>query len=143
MQIQVNAINESSSQCKYSYLLKEKKKEKKKDRKKLVLFLSLSPRRDIVDAVRGEVEFSAVQSLSRDPLPVFPARSPCEQFWPGQGCPLFGVVHPAFPLPTLQGALKDGFREAVVACDMPEPRKIPSLHSCQKRFLPVAEKASE
>ena len=42
-----------------------------------------------------------------------------------QGCPLFGVVHPAFlPLtmvsPTLQGALKDGFGEAVVACDMPE-----------------------
>ena len=28
MQIQVNAINESSSQCKYSYLLKEKEKEK-------------------------------------------------------------------------------------------------------------------
>ena len=39
-------------------------------------------------------------------------RRPCEQFWHGQGCPLFDVDHPAFPLPTtasptLQGALKD------------------------------------
>ena len=40
----------------------------------------------------------------------------------------------AYP-PTLQGALKDGFEEAVVACDMPEPCRFPSLHSCQKRFL--------
>ena len=44
----------------------------------------------------------------------------------------FDVVHPAFPLlttasPTLQGVLKDGFGEAVVACDMPEPCKFPSL----------------
>ena len=31
--------------------------------------------------------------------------------------------------------MKDGFREAVVACDMPEPGKFPSLDSCQKRFL--------
>ena len=45
----------------------------------------------------------------------------------------------AFPLKTpvsliLQGALKDGFGEAVVACDMPELCKFPSLDSCQKRF---------
>ena len=33
----------------------------------------------------------------------------------------------------LQGALKDDFGEAVVACDMPEPCKFPSLDSCQKR----------
>ena len=50
------------------------------------------------------------------------------------------VVHPAFPLlttvsPTLQGALKVGFGEAVVACNMPEPCKFPSLDSCQRRFL--------
>ena len=38
-------------------------------------------------------------------------------------------------LPTIQGALKDGFEEAVVACDSPEPFKFPSLDSCQKRFL--------
>ena len=36
------------------------------------------------------------------------------------------VVHPAVPLPTtasptLQGVWKDGFGDAVVACDMPEP----------------------
>ena len=37
--------------------------------------------------------------------------------------------------PTLQGALKNGFGEAPVACDMPEPCKLPSLDSCQKRFL--------
>ena len=41
-------------------------------------------------------------------------------------------VHSAFPLPTttsptLQGALKDGFGEAAVVCDMPEPCKLPSL----------------
>ena len=47
-------------------------------------------------------------------------------FWHGQGCPLFGVGHPAFPLPTtasptLQDALKDGFWAAAEACGMPEP----------------------
>ena len=45
-----------------------------------------------------------------------------------------------FPLsttssPSLQCALKDGFGEAVVACDMPELFQFPSLDSCQKRFL--------
>ena len=49
-------------------------------------------------------------------------------------------VHPAFPLlttasPTLQGVLKNGFGEAVVAFDKPEPCKFPSLGSCQERFL--------
>ena len=53
---------------------------------------------------------------------------------------MLSIQHPCHPLPTtasptLQGALKDGFREAVVACDMPEPCKCPSLYSCQKRFL--------
>ena len=37
--------------------------------------------------------------------------------------------------PTLQGALKDGYGEAVVACDMPEPCDFLSLDSYQKRFL--------
>ena len=37
--------------------------------------------------------------------------------------------------PTLQGALKDGFGEAVVACDMPEPCQISSVGSCQKRSV--------
>ena len=58
----------------------------------------------------------------------------------GKGCPFLYVVHPAFPppttaSPTLQGALKDGFGEAVVACDMPETGKFPSLDSCQEKFL--------
>ena len=53
---------------------------------------------------------------------------------------VFDVVHPAFPLPTtapltLQGVQKDGFGEAVVACDMPEPCMYQSLDSCQKRFV--------
>ena len=74
------------------------------------------------------------------PLQFFSAGAPCEQFWHGQGCPLFDVVHQAFPLsttasPTLQDALKDGFGEAVVACDMPKPWKFPSFDSCQKRFM--------
>ena len=56
------------------------------------------------------------------------------------GRPPFDFAHPAFPLPTtasstLQGALKDGCGEAVLACDMPEPLECPSLDSCQKRFL--------
>ena len=38
--------------------------------------------------------------FSRDPPPVFSAGGPCEQFWYGQECPLFDVVHLAFPLPT-------------------------------------------
>ena len=38
-------------------------------------------------------------------------------------------------LPTLQGALKDGFVEAVMACDMPKPCRFLSLDWCQKRFL--------
>ena len=53
------------------------------------------------------------------------------------GMPTLDVVYPAFPLPTtsspsLQGALKDGFGEAVVACDMPEPCEFLSLDRCQK-----------
>ena len=78
-------------------------------------------------ATSGTVHFRSVQSLdrlgrqggheerfSRDPLPVFSVGGPWEQFWHGQGCPLFDVVHPAFSLPTtasptLQGALKNGF----------------------------------
>ena len=104
----------------------------------------------------GSIQFSSVQfssvpwligslrdheeRFSRDPLPVFSAEGLCEQFWHGQGCPLFDVVHPAFPLsttasPILQGSLKDGFGESVVACDMPEPCKFPSLDRCQKMFL--------
>ena len=30
--------------------------------------------------------------------------------------------------------MNNGFREAVVACDMPEPCKFPSLGSSQKKF---------
>ena len=49
------------------------------------------------------------------------------------------VAHPAFPLPTsvsptLQGALKDVFREAVVMFDMPEP--------CKFLFLTIARRGS-
>ena len=49
-------------------------------------------------------------------------------------------VHPAFPLPitaasALQGALKGGFGEALVARDMPEPCEFPSLDSLQKRVF--------
>ena len=49
-----------------------------------------------------------------------------------QGRPFFDVVHSAFLLPitaspTLQGTLKDGFREAVVSRDISEPCEFPSL----------------
>ena len=61
-------------------------------------------------------------------------------FCRGKGALLSDVVYPAFPLPTtasptLQGVLKDSFGGAVVACDMPEPCKFPSLVCCQKRLL--------
>ena len=77
--------------------------------------------------------------FSRDPLPDFSAGGPCEQFWRWQGCPHFDVVHPTFPLPitvspTLQGALKNKFGEAVMACNMSETCKFPSLDSWQKRL---------
>ena len=66
--------------------------------------------------------------MKDNPFRVFSAEGPCEQFWHGHGCPLFDVVCPAYPLLTtatltFQGALNDGFGEAVVACDMPEPCK--------------------
>ena len=56
-----------------------------------------------------------------------------------EACPLFDVIHPAFPLsttasPTLQDALKDGLGEDFVACDMPKPCQFLSLDHCQKRF---------
>ena len=61
--------------------------------------------------------------FSRDPLPVFSTGGRCEQFWHEQECPLCDFAQPAFPLqitasPTRQGALKDSFGEAVVACDI-------------------------
>ena len=69
-------------------------------------------------------------------------RGCCQQFWHGQGCPLFDVVRPAIPLPTTYGVAHPprspegcSFGEAVVARDMLEPCRFPSLHSCQKRFL--------
>ena len=51
----------------------------------------------------------------------------------GKGRPFFDV-HPALPLPTtalpmLQGALKDGFGEAVVACDMADPCEASVIHT--------------
>ena len=41
--------------------------------------------------------------------------------------------------PAVQDALKAGFGEAVVVCDMPEPCKFPPLESCQKRFVRTHE----
>ena len=38
-------------------------------------------------------------------------------------------------MPTLQSALKDGFGEAVMACNMPQPCEFLSPDRCQKRFL--------
>ena len=59
-----------------------------------------------------------------------------EQPWHGQGCLLFDVVHPAISLRTTASpTLKDGFGEAVVAHDMPEPCQFPSLDNYQKRSL--------
>ena len=64
--------------------------------------------------------------FSRDPLPVFSAEAIVS-------CSGIDVVHLAFPLsstasPTFQGALKGGFGETVVACDMPERCKFLWTH---------------
>ena len=80
-------------------------------------------------AIHVNVQFSSVPGpiessggrCSRDPLSAFSAGGLCEQFWHGQGCPIFDCVQPAFPLPTstsptLQGVLKNCFGETVVAC---------------------------
>ena len=58
----------------------------------------------------------------------------------GKGCPLFDVVRPAFPLPTmaspaLHGVLKDYFGKAFGACDMAESCKFSFFDRYQKRFL--------
>ena len=75
-------------------------------------------------------QFSSIQSVNRsgrwgdtgdDSAAIFfksfPARSHCEQFGLSRdGCPLFHVVHPGFPLPTTrQKTLNDGFGGAAVA----------------------------
>ena len=80
----------------------------------------------LFSSVANWVHWGGGGQFSRDPLPLFFIGGPCEQFWHGQGCLLFDVVHPTFLLrttasPTLQGALKDGFGVAVVVCDMPKP----------------------
>ena len=74
--------------------------------------------------------------FSRDPLSVFSAGGPCEQFWYRQGCPLWCCPCSIFSADygVLQGVLKHSFGEAVMVCDMPEQCKFPSLDSCQKRF---------
>ena len=51
----------------------------------------------------------------------------------GMGRYVLSDVHPV--LPSLQGNLKDGFGEVVMACDMPEPCRFLPLYSCQKKFL--------
>ena len=70
----------------------------------------------------------------------FSVESHHEQFQHGQGHPLFSLVHSAFLLPaavspTLQGALKEGFGQDVMACDLLKPCELPSLDSYKKRFL--------
>ena len=61
-------------------------------------------------------------------------------------CYLFDVFRLTFSLQTaaaatLYGVLTDGFGEAAVARDMPEPFELPSLDSCQRRFLCANEEA--
>ena len=49
-------------------------------------------------------------------------------------CPC-SISLPATASPSLHGALKEGFREAVVARDMPEPYTYPPRGTCQERLL--------
>ena len=52
------------------------------------------------------------------------------------GMSIFDAVHQAFPLPyhSVQGALKDGFGEAVVECDMPKPRATAKIVSIPMEY---------
>ena len=59
----------------------------------------------LTDWVIGGGEGELEGRISGDPLPVFSAGGPFEQFQHGQGCPAFDVVHPTFPLPTMAPTL--------------------------------------
>ena len=99
-------------------------------------------------SINCSVQFSALTDwviggregrFSRDFLPVFFfAAGPCEQVRRGQECSFFDVVHSAFPLltmasSTIQGAVKDGFGEAIIKCDMPKSCKFPSLKTVARK----------
>ena len=91
--------------------------------------VQLSPLADCV--FRGRV-LGALGTIQQSSSSSLFCRGPCEQSWHGQGFPLFDIVYAAFPLlttasPTLHGVLKDGFGEAVMACDMSEPCKFLSF----------------
>ena len=101
----------------------------------LLSSVQFSPLTDwVVGGTLGTIHHSEILSQS------FLQEVPVSSFCRGKGALLSDVVYPAFPLPTtasptLQGASRDGFGEVLVACDMPEPCKFPSLDCCQKRFL--------
>ena len=87
---------------------------------------------DWMDFFQEEMIDDSVEIL----VPVFSLGGHCEQFWHEQRWPHFDVVYPAFPLPTtasptLQDALKNGFREAAMAYDMPKIHKLPSKLICK------------
>ena len=77
--------------------------------------------------------------FSRDFLPLFSAGGCCEQFWHGQKCPLLccssSISSADHSVTHLPKSTKDGSKEAVMACDMPELCEFPSLDSCPKRSL--------
>ena len=93
--------------------------------KDILLLIALSHRIVQLSSVPWLIGLSGGHKgqFSRDSPHVFSAGDHFEQLWHGQGCPLFDIFHPAFPLLTmasipLQGALKDGFGEAVMAHDL-------------------------
>ena len=114
-------------------------------------FFFFFPPNKIHSSIRFSVvcHFRSVQSLARlaprGDARTIQQRSSSSLFfrrplWAVLACPLFDVVHAAFPLrttasPTLQGVLKSVFGEAVVACGIPEPCEFRFLDSCQKWFL--------
>ena len=98
-----------------------------------------------------KVQFSSIPRLIRssgghnrrlrgDPLQVFSAAGHYEQFWHALGCPLFDVVHPAFPLrprrrPPSRVPWRMIFERLSWRVTCPNRAKFSSLDSCQKRFL--------
>ena len=70
---------------------------------------------------------------------------PCEQFWQGQGCPLFDVVHPAFPLLTTAEELRSAevarpfipWKWGWICCSFGEQRatEAGSIPQCSKGYF--------
>ena len=86
----------------------------------------------VVGRTRGTIQQKCYSSLfCRRPVWAVLAWAGMSSLW----CCPSSISFAITTLPTLLAALKDGFGEAVVVCDMSEPCKFSCLDRCQKSFL--------